>query len=225
MYQFTLEDRKINIYTSDIPNKPIIYLNTFSDNGEQIYNILRNKSCLDFNLAIISGINWNHDMAPWDIPPISKDDTPCTGGAEEYLHLLTEKIIPETEKNISGTSLWRGIVGYSLAGLFTLYSLYKTDIFVRAASISGSLWFPKFKEYVLSQEMKIKPECIYFSLGDKECKTRNPYLKPVQENTKAIEAFYASQDINTVFKLNTGNHFENANERTVAGIEWLLKYQ
>ena len=81
-------------------------------------------------------------MAPWDIPPISKNDTPCTGGADSYLDLLLSKIIPEAERQLRGTPVWRGIAGYSLAGLFAVYAMYQTGAFSRIASMSGSLWFP-----------------------------------------------------------------------------------
>ena len=79
-----------------------------------------------------------------------------------------------------------------------------------------------FKEYIFSHEPKKPPDCIYFSLGDKEAKTRNPVLKTVQENTETIRAFYQSKGIDTVFRLNPGNHFVQGIKRTVAGIQWLL---
>ena len=70
--------------------------------------------------------------------------------------------------------------------------------------------------------MKGIPKHLYFSIGDKECKANNPYLKIVQKNTEEIEAFYRNKGIDTVFQLNSGNHYKNAVERTAAGIAWLL---
>ena len=64
-----------------------------------------------------------------------------------------------------GAPRWRGIAGYSLAGLFAVYALYRTDVFARAASVSGSLWFPGFREYVFSHTPLCRPDCVYFSLG------------------------------------------------------------
>lgn len=43
---------------------------------------------------------------------ISAGDTPCTGGADEYLELLTGEIIPRAEAQIAGDISWRGIAGY-----------------------------------------------------------------------------------------------------------------
>ena len=63
---------------------------------------------------------------------------------------------------------------------------------------------------------------MYFSLGSKESKTKNPILRTVQENTEEISAYYQSQKIDTVFQLNPGNHFVQSVERTAAGIAWIL---
>lgn len=88
--------------------------------------------------------------------------------------------------------------------------------------MSGSLWFPGIKEYVVSREPKRWPDRIYFSLGDKECKTRNPMLKNVRQNTEDIYTFYKAKGITTLFQLNQGNHYNHAVERTAAGLCWLI---
>ena len=214
--------KQIAIYPSAAPNTPVVYLNTFAEESDQVYQALHDANCPDFTLVAISGLAWNHDMAPWDIPPISKNDTPCTGGADAYLKCLTDEIVPKAEEQIPGRALWRGIAGYSLAGLFAIYSVYQTELFQRAASMSGSLWFPGFIEFIFSHEMKGQPDCLFFSLGDKECRTKNPYLKTVQENTVKVETYYRQKGFDTVFQLNPGNHFKNAVQRTASGISWIL---
>lgn len=69
--------------------------------------------------------------------------------------------------------------------------------------MSGSLWFPSVKEYIFSHEPKRWPDCMYFSLGDKESKTRNQVLRNVRQNTEEIQAFYQAKGIDTVFQLTT----------------------
>lgn len=218
--RFQQSGKEIEVYPSAAPNCPIIYLNTYQKDGGKVRQALSHAP--DHTLVVIGGLAWDHDMAPWDIPPISKNDTPCTGGADDYLELLTHEIMPRAEELVEGTVLWRGLAGYSLAGLFALYTMYRTDLFSRIASMSGSLWFPDFQEYAVSHEMKRIPDRLYLSLGDRECRTRNPYLKTVQEHTEAIHAFYRQKGIETVYKLNPGNHFQNGTQRTAAGIEWIL---
>lgn len=223
MKEFLIEGKKIIVYPSMVSNRPVIYFNTFSNEGAHVYYMFEKQKCLDFTLVVICQLDWNFDMSPWKAPSIFQNDLDFTGGADTFLQVLTEKIIPKVETEIVGTVIWRGIAGYSLAGLFAVYSLYQTDVFSRAASISGSLWFPNFKEYVFSHKMKILPKRIYFSLGNKECKTKNTYLKMVQSNTEEIEAFYKSQGIHTIFQLNSGNHYKDAAERSAAGIRWIVQ--
>ena len=223
MTSFTLEQKKIQVFPSTVPDRPVIYLNTYGPEGESVRLALDQLGCPDFTLVAISGLDWNHDMAPWEILPISKNDTPCTGGADGYLQQLLDQILPQAEQQILGTPSWRGIAGYSLGGLFAVYALSRTEVFSRAASMSGSLWFPGIREYLFSHPLKAKPRRLYFSLGSKEAKTRNHYLKTVQQNTQEIYRYYLSQGIDTVFELNPGNHFVHAPERIAAGIRWILE--
>lgn len=37
-------------------------------------------------------------MAPWNSPAASKNGEPFTGGADDYLRLLVEEIMPRAEK-------------------------------------------------------------------------------------------------------------------------------
>ena len=222
MQPFAIGSKTVSIFPSSEPGAPIIYLNTFSGEGQKICETAQAAGCLPFTLVAISDLDWNHDMVPWDSPPAFKNSEPCTGGADDYLHLLTEEIIPAAEKEINGVPRWRGIAGYSLAGLFALYAIYQTDLFSRVGSMSGSLWFPSMKEYIFSHEPKRWPDCMYFSLGDKESKPRNQVLRNVRQNTEEIQAFYQAKGIDTVFQLNPGNHYDHAAERTAAGLCWLL---
>lgn len=222
MHTFTADSKTVSIFSSTESESPIIYLNTFSDEGQKVYEAAQAAACPPFTLVAISNLDWNHDMVPWDSPPAFKNAEPCTGSADDYLRLLTEEIIPTAEKEITEAPSWRGIVGYSLAGLFALYAIYLTDLFSRVGSMSGSLWFPGMKDYIFSHEPKRQPDHMYFSLGDKESKTRSPVLHSVRQNTEEIQTFYQSRGIDTVFELNPGNHYNHAVERTAAGIVWLL---
>ena len=222
MYTLSTKGKTISIFPSLEATAPIVYLNTFSDEGQKVYEAAQAAGCPPFTLVSISDLGWNHDMVPWDSPPAFKNAEPCTGGADEYLRLLTEEIIPAAEKEINGVPRWRGIAGYSLAGLFALYAIYQTDLFSRVGSMSGSLWLPGIKEYIFSHEPKHLPDCKYFSLGAKDNKTRNPVLRNVRQNTEEIQAYYQAKGIDTVFQLNPGNHYDHAAERTAAGLCWLL---
>ena len=223
MYTFSIGGKTASVFSAGEPGAPLLCLNTVAEEGRQVYETARAAGCPPFTLVAIHNLDWNHDMAPWDSPAVFKRGEPFTGGADSYLRLLVETILPAAENNLPGPPAWRGIAGYSLAGLFALYAAYRTDRFSRVGCVSGSLWFPGFGEYVLSHEPPCQLDRVYLSLGDGEAKTRNPVLKTVEENTEAIRAFYRHKGIDTVFRLAPGNHFARAMERTVAGIRWLLR--
>lgn len=67
------------------------------------------------------------------------------------------------------------------------------------------------------------PDCLYFSLGDRESSTDNPILNTVEHNTREIESICRAKGIPTTFVLNKGNHFQGCNKRTAAGIAWILQ--
>lgn len=47
-------------------------------------------------------------------------------------------------------------------------------------------------------------------------------MQTVQENTEKIEKYYREKGIRTVFRLNPGNHYKDAEKRTSAGLLWLM---
>ena len=112
MCTFSTKGKTISIFPSFEVNTPIIYLNTFSNEGQKVFKAAQAAGCPSFTLVTIGDLNWNHDMVPWDSPPAFKNAAPCTGGADDYLRLLTEEIIPTAEKEIDGAPwlgiLWRG---------------------------------------------------------------------------------------------------------------------
>ena len=220
--RFQAGGKDISLYLSDKRDCPLIVLNTFEGGGAQVLAEARKLGGSDFSLLSVGGLDWNRDMSPWECAPVMAQDEGYAGGADSYLSLLLEEILPEGLKRLPESPSWIGIAGYSLAGLFALYALYRTDIFARAASMSGSLWFPGFGDFVRSHDMKRAPEKLYLSLGDKEAKTRNPYLKTVQENTEAAVQLYRDRGLDVTWELNPGNHFRDAELRSAKGILGIL---
>ena len=220
--EFKVSERSVTIYPAHRSDAPLILLNNFSGNGSSVVKAMAETGCADCYLVSVGDLNWDHDMTPWYCPPLFPDDAPCTGGADEYLNVLLEEILPDVLSRISGSPAFIGIAGYSLAGLFALYSMYRMDRFRRVASMSGSLWFPDFKEYAKKNDLMRKPERLYLSLGDREAKTRNPLLKTVQENTEFLAGLYRDMEIPVKYELNPGNHFRDEAFRTAKGIKAIL---
>lgn len=220
--KFNIKDKEITLYKSADTNAPLIVFNTFEGDGEDVYKELQNMGCTSLNLLVIGNIDWNHDMSPWYMPSIYSKEKSFSGGADEYLRLLIDEILPKAKEMIDGEPEFTGITGYSLAGLFAIYVMYKTDVFDRVACMSGSLWFSDFIEYCKRNEYKRLPDKIYFSLGDKEANTRNPVLKTVEYNTRELSEYFKNLGSEVIFELNEGNHFTEVNFRSAKGIKAIL---
>ena len=204
--------------------KTVIWMHCFSDEGERAYALLpvdiRQAAAL---VSIrLSEQEWNASLSPWAAPALFKGE-PFAGGAEAWLQTLTGSVMPKVIAQ-NGLSPERHLLaGYSLAGLFALWALYHTDRFSAAASISGSLWYPGFAEYVRSHRPVRQPEHVYLSLGDRESRARNPVLASVEKNTAAISSCFKESDVHFVYELNPGGHTNHAAERTAMALKWLIR--
>ncbi len=218
---FTVSGRTVEIFSSAMGKAPLVILNTIQGEGAKIFDKCLESGCKNLTLAAISGLNWNRDLSPWETPEI-RNNRHGFGGADEYISELTTSILPEICGELPEKPEYTAIAGYSLAGLFALYATYKTDVFSRVASVSGSLWFPGFTGFAQSHDFAKTPDCIYLSLGDTEAKTRDKNLAPVQKNTEFLADFYKSRGIPTIFELNPGNHFKDEILRISKGIKMVL---
>lgn len=214
--------RAVTIFPASAPDRPLILLHSFSGDGSEAAGILASNGAPDHNLASIGKLDWDHDMAPWYCPPLYEGEPPFSGGADEYLDILTGQILPRICGELDGMPPFTGIAGYSLAGLFALYAATRCTCFDRIASMSGSLWFPGFPDYIRSHPMPKDPERIYLSLGDREDRTKNELLNTVRQNTESLAEHYRGQGIDVTWELNPGNHFKSTMARTAKGIAALL---
>ncbi|MCQ6282511.1 alpha/beta hydrolase [Bacillus sp. EB600] len=221
MQTFNFNNYLIHIYPSAIPeNAPILYTHFALVEADKIMELCHHAA--PFTLISIDGIDWNRDLSPWQAEKVFKGGEDFAGCADAYLQVLTKEMIPEIEKDLGLIPVNRGIFGYSMAGLFSLYALYKTDLFQLAASMSGSLWFDGFLNYMQTHDLQSPVERIYFSLGEKEKKTKNPRMAQVEVATTKAEQYIKYLGINTIYEVNQGNHFANVAERIVKGLKWLV---
>lgn len=220
--EIQLAGRQVYLYRANEAEAPLILVNTFAGDGLAWQQGLEALGAPPCHLAVIGNLNWEEDLSPWACPPLADKEPPCTGGADVYLDSLTTKVLPHIVEELEQAPTWIGLVGYSLAGLFALYAMYKTPIFSRIASVSGSLWFPDFTGFVKSHDLLQSPDRLYVSLGDKEAKTRHFMLQTVEENTRSVVDYYQEKGLPVQFEMNPGNHFKDEDKRIVKGIMALL---
>ena len=176
----------------------------------------------DFGLKAVKVNDWNKDLSPWAAPAVFGNED-FGDGAEETLKYVLEKVIPASEDTPSGTIKRIFIGGYSLAGLFSLWASYQTDLFDGIAAVSPSVWFPGWLDY--AQNHHSQARSIYLSLGDKEEKTRNRTMAQVGEAIREQETILIRQGVNTILEWNVGNHFVDSEKRMAKGFAWLMNRQ
>lgn len=173
---------------------------------------IKQLSGKDFCLVAIKVDNWNSDLSPWEAPAVFGNES--FGGK-------AAAALDEVLKLTGDPSKTYYIGGYSLAGLFAIWSAYQTDVFKGVAAASPSVWFPGFSDYMA--ERKICANSVYLSLGDKEEKTGNPVMATVGDNIRKAHELLKAQGVNAVLEWNPGNHFKDPDIRMAKGFEWVIK--
>lgn len=85
------------------------------------------KTNLDFLLRVFKVKNWNIDLSPWKSSAVFGKEDFSAGAGETLKEVLA---------SCSDTARTYYIGGYSLAGLFALWSAYQTDLFKGVAAAS-----------------------------------------------------------------------------------------
>lgn len=172
---------------------------------------IQNLTDADFHLIAIKIQDWNADLSPWLAPAVFGKEDFGDGAAETLVEVL--KICDDRNKTYI-------IGGYSLAGLFALWTAYQTDAFAAVAAASPSVWFPGFLDYMKANA--IHTGSVYLSLGDREEKARNPVMASVGERIREAYDLMKEQGVNTILEWNQGNHFKDADIRTAKAFAWVM---
>jgi predicted alpha/beta superfamily hydrolase len=169
----------------------------------------------NFCLKAVRVNSWNTDLSPWPAPAVFGDED-FGEGASRTLEILLREIIPEILSE--NEKIYLG--GYSLAGLFALWAGYQTDFFEGIAAASPSIWFPGFTDYMRANTFRAG--AVYLSLGDREERTKNPFMSQVGNAIRDGYAVLRNAGINCTLEWNKGNHFKNPDLRTAKAFAWLM---
>lgn len=174
---------------------------------------LSNRTSVAFTLVAFRIENWNTELSPWKAPAVfGRED--FGEGASDTLRYVLDELVPK----IKGTRYCLG--GYSLAGLFALWSGYQTDVFSSIVAASPSVWFPGWIEY--ASDNKPLANTIYLSLGDKEEKTKNQVMAQVGNAIRRQNELLTGQIENSILEWNPGNHFVDSEKRMAKGFAWVF---
>ena len=164
--------------------------------------------------------DWDRELSPW--PGQAMDGSIMEGRGKELLDWMKTSLFPWIDSQSFSADKYC-IIGYSLAGLFAMWSLYESELFDGCISGSGSFWFEEWKEY--AEKHSPKKHCsVYLSLGGKEEKTKNVFMASVGDRTRELEKLLkADPMVDTVrLEMNPGGHFADSSKRLLKGLRWII---
>ena len=160
------------------------------------------------SIVVIEAVDWNDDLTPWPAAGVFKKAKPFGGRAASFLNKLTDEIIPKTEKDLGIKNAERTLLGVSLSGLFAVWAAFNTDAFTNIISISGSLWYDNFVEWMKDQTTLPQLKKVCMLLGEKEKNSKEKRMATVEERSLAVaDMLKAKSQVAVSFELVEGTHF------------------
>ena len=185
----------------------------------EVAEILKNTD-KQFSLIAFKIEDWNSELSPWEAPPAFGKKS-FGSGATDTLEFIESRLIPTVKVKYDFSDEVQVILGgYSLAGLFSLWSVYKSKTFSGIAAASPSVWFSGWEEFMNNNTPLINT--IYLSLGDTEEKTKNKVMSAVGDNIRKLEELLKNDNINTILEWNKGGHFSNSDLRVAKAFVWCI---
>ena len=173
-------------YNTTQEHYPVIYVNGEIPIEEVMGEVKKAGVDSEFLLLSIQPNSWNDDFTPWSAPAFRKGEESPAGKADNYIHCLADEIKPFIDANYRTRPEpeYTVLLGYSLGGLAALYAVYQTDLFGVVGSLSGSLWYDNFCEYMEQHKPLREDLKVYLSLGKKESLSKNPRMGRVADCTE-----------------------------------------
>ncbi len=199
-------------------SRELVYAVVQRQSAAELRRLLRGSGV---SLAAIYGVDWDRELSPWRAPGLARNGGDFAGRGPALLDALVRRIVPLVEGRLGFAPLSRGIAGYSLAGLFALWSAFVTDAFDCAASVSGSLWFDGALAFFQSHEPYVR--AAYLSVGDREKEAKNPRLAAVEDCTRRTAGLLREKGVSVSLEINRGGHFQDAGARLARGIRALAR--
>ena len=174
-----------------------------------------------FSLIAFKIEDWNNELSPWKAPPAFGKKS-FGSGAKDTLEFIESRLIPTVKEKFNLDDDIKYILGgYSLAGLFSLWSAYQSNAFSGIAAASPSVWFNGWQEFMNNNTPL--SNTIYLSLGDTEEKTKNKVMSAVGDNIRKLEELLKNGNINTILEWNKGGHFSDSDLRFAKAFVWCIE--
>ena len=183
-------------------------------------DLIAGESDVPFVLVAFQVIDWDLDLTPWHDVAINRSPEVGTMTGET-LYYVTESLLPALEAEYGKLPVILG--GYSLGGLFALWSSSQTDRFSAIAAASPSLWIKDWLDF--AQAHPVMAGKVYLSLGDREEHVKNRFIARVGDSVRGeyelLQARLGSENCTLVW--NPGGHFQDEDKRLASAFAWCLK--
>ena len=178
------------------------------------------KTGVPFVMAAFQVFDWDLDLTPWYDPAINRDPKVGTMTGDTLSYVLNS-LLPELESRYGSLPVILG--GYSLGGLFSLWSASQTDRFAAIAAASPSLWIRDWLPF--AETHPVKAPYVYLSLGDQEEHVKNRSIAQVGNAVRGEYELLRAQlgGGNCTLVWNPGSHFQDGVERLSSAFAWCIK--
>ena len=225
---FKIEEKECILYTNENKKTEYILIQPVDEHDMKLLDnevkYISENTDKNFDLVAFKIEDWNSELTPWEMP-LLRGKGNFGDGAGKTLEFIKEKLIPSLAEfmNIQEKNVKYILGGYSLAGLFSLWSGYQEDIFAGIAGVSPSVWYKDWIKFVKNNKILVKN--VYLSLGDLEEKTKHQVLLKIGDNIREyFEILRNYEDLEKyVLEWNEGNHFRDSDVRMGKGFVWITK--
>ena len=178
------------------PAKQAVYFHGPAELAAQSADILEHAAAA---CVCITGEDWCGDLTPWPADRVSAKGEDFRGGADAYLSVLVNELLPLVEQNRQFAPQNRSIVGISL-----------------------SLWYDRFVGYMENHALSRALCKAYFSVGNREKNAGNPRMRRVEACTRQAAYILEQKGVQTRFEINPGGHYADGAARLRKALAFLL---
>lgn len=211
-------------FLSDAINPKYILIQTLGNHERGIFDrtteLIAETCGIPFVLAAFQVFDWNLDLTPWHDDAIDRKAEVGTKTGET-LGYVTESLLPALEADYGKLPVILG--GYSLGGLFALWSSMQTDRFAAIAAASPSLWIKDWLNY--AEAHPVQTGKVYLSLGDQEEHVKNRSIARVGDSVRGeyelLQTLLGRENCTLVWT--PGGHFQDGDKRLASAFSWCIK--
>ena len=211
-------------FVSDSVQPRYVLLQTLGNHERGIFDstaaLISETTGVPFVLAAFQVFDWDLDLTPWHDDAINRKPEVGTKTGDT-LRYVTESLLTALEKEYGKLPVILG--GYSLGGLFAIWSSSQTDRFAAIAAASPSLWIRDWLDF--AQMHPVKASKVYLSLGDREEHVKNRAIARVGDSVRGEYELLQAQlgKDNCTLAWNPGGHFQDEDRRLAAAFSWCIK--